>query len=90
MDALQSGLEAIADTYLLSMSHPWKNILENIDNNLLRKDSKEYVSNNKLVRRGGRPFLSSPKLEHKSGVFKEGGGWQRLWESRRNSAGYKS
>jgi len=90
VDALQSGLEAIADTYLLSMSHPWKNILENIDNNLLRKDSKDYVSNNKLVRRGGRPFLSSPKLEHKSGVFREGGGWQRLWESRRNSAGYKS
>jgi len=90
VDALQNGLEAITDTYLLSMSNPWKNILENIDKNLLKQDSSNYVNKNKLLRKRGKPLVSSPKMGSKSGDYREKAGWQRLWESRRNSLGYKS
>jgi hypothetical protein len=87
VDALHSGLEAITDTYLLSMSHPWKNIMENIDRNLLKQSSTKHVNKNKLLRKKGRPFSSSPKLAHKSS---QRDGWQRFWETRRNSPGYES
>eukprot|EP00090_Calanus_glacialis_P016219 TRINITY_DN25438_c0_g1_i2.p1 TRINITY_DN25438_c0_g1~~TRINITY_DN25438_c0_g1_i2.p1 ORF type:complete len:379 (-),score=89.78 TRINITY_DN25438_c0_g1_i2:33-1058(-) len=90
VDALQTGLEAVADTYLLSISNPWRNILENIDRNLLKRASTSYVNKNKLMKRKGRPFSSSPKLAHKSGIFDEREGWQKSWESKRNSQWYET
>jgi len=90
VDALHSGMAAIADTYLLSMSNPWKNILENIDRNLLKRSESTYVNKNKFLKKKGRPFSSSPKLAHKSGIFDEKEGWQKSWETKRNSQWYES
>ena len=36
LDAVGDGLNLIAETYLMSLSSPWKRIANNIDRNLLK------------------------------------------------------
>merc|ERR1719342_113556 len=76
MDRLQSGLEAVRDTYMLSMSNPWKNILENIDSKLLKKTTKQKSTKQRnIAKRKGQHLLSTSKLSHRSGGLRAKDGW---------------
>ena len=40
MDAINDGLSVILETYLMSLSSPWRKIASNIDRRLLRRQYK--------------------------------------------------
>ena len=48
VDAVNDGLSLILETYLMSLSSPWRKIASNIDNNLLKR---RKASKNKFITR---------------------------------------
>ena len=52
LDAINEGVSLIADTYLMSLSSPWRKIAENIDKHLLKKPTS---SQNKFLKKFGKP-----------------------------------
>ena len=42
MDQIGDGLSVILETYLMSLSAPWRRIATNIDNNLLKRRKSEH------------------------------------------------
>merc|ERR1719225_677754 len=50
-DAINDGMSVLANTYLTSLSSPWRKIAENIDDHLLKKPSS---SQNKFMKKYGK------------------------------------
>ena len=51
LDAINEGMSLIADTYLMSLSSPWRKIAKNIDKNLLKKPKSKQ---NKFLKKYGK------------------------------------
>jgi len=58
-DAINEGMSVIANTYLMSLSSPWRKIAQNIDKHLLKKPS---LSQNKFLKKYGKSTSQRSEL----------------------------